>query len=74
MQKELQERVLQCARHFENLCGVQCVVVDTREERLVETCEERLFFCGQCRHERRDIINTYLYGASEAYRWNGSYV
>lgn len=74
MQKDLEERVCQGARHLENLCGIQCAVVDVRESRLVGTGEEQLFFCGQCRHERRDVINTYLYGASEAYRWNGSYI
>lgn len=74
MQKDLKERVCQGAKHLQSLCGIQCVVVDTQKGCLVDTCEDRLFFCGQCRHESRDVINTYLYGASEAYRWNGSYI
>lgn len=73
MQDNLFKRCTEYAQHIEGLCSVSCGVLDTLQRMFTFSCPSSRF-CENCRHPRCEDIHTHLYGASEAYRWNGKYI
>ena len=73
MEDKLLERCGEYAAHFSGLCGVACTVLDAAE-RTFRFSSASPRFCQGCSHPRCQESHTHLYGSSEAYRWNGSYV
>lgn len=57
--------------HFSVLCGTSCSLL-TLHPGATPSCEGETRFCVCCRYCAFE--NTFHYGCSEAYRWNGKYV
>lgn len=65
-----EKAAVEYCRHFASLCGVSCVLLRLSPEPAV-VGEADGWLC-RCRHAC-DFCNTFHYGCSEAYRWNGKY-
>ena len=73
-QKNIQQ-LTKYATHFTNLFHTNCRIVDTQNQCFVsEIIGNNLYFGSYCQNKNCHILNTYLYGCNEAYRWGGKYI
>lgn len=73
MNDELLRRCTDFTAHLSGLTGLEGSVVDTSSGSAV-WCSSENNFCKGCSHKKCQAQATYLYGVSEAGRWNGQYV
>ena len=63
------------ARHFAGAFHTNCRIVDAVDRAFVgEIAGKATYFGSFCGNAGCDLLNTYLYGCSEAYRWGGKYI
>ena len=73
MQEELKARCKVNSAHLAAISGVTVGILDAAERCFVS--ENGLpAYCAHCHQENCNPLNTHLYGASEAVRWDGRYI
>ncbi|MEI6578482.1 MAG: AraC family transcriptional regulator [Eubacteriales bacterium] len=70
---DLRKRCTEMAVHFSGLSETDCAFLESSPLDLVFSKPESSF-CSACTCQKCQVMNTRLYGCSEAYRWNGKYI
>jgi two-component system response regulator YesN len=61
--------------HLAELFDTNCRIVDTEKRSFVgKMCGSACYFGHACKNKHCNLLNTYLYGCHEAYRWGGKYI
>lgn len=75
MTSEMTRQLQKYAKHFSNLFDTNCRIVDVANQCfLYEPFGKAPYFQPFCKNGGCNLLHTYLYGCSEAYRWGGKYI
>lgn len=70
---DLRNRCTETTVHFSGLSETDCAVLEASPLAIVFS-EPKSSFCSACTCHKCQVLNTHLYGCSEAFRWNGKYI
>ncbi len=74
MKDYLLGKTIEYSKHFENIFGIPVVPINYEARELFAEAKKEHEFCRKCTYNKCDGINVFLYGCSEAYRYDGIYI